>query len=84
MTILNRQIHLVSRPAGEPSADNFKLVEVPVEALAEGEVLVRNHYLSLDPYMRGRMNESKSYATTAAAERRDDWRHGGRGGGLPQ
>ncbi|OYT88595.1 MAG: NADP-dependent oxidoreductase [Burkholderiales bacterium PBB6] len=62
MTTLNRQIHLVSRPAGEPSADNFKLVEVLVEALAEGEVLVRNHYLSLDPYMRGRMNESKSYA----------------------
>ncbi|MFZ2989823.1 NADP-dependent oxidoreductase [Ideonella sp.] len=62
MTLINRQIQLVSRPVGEPTVDNFKLVEVPVEALADGEVLVRNHYLSLDPYMRGRMNDSKSYA----------------------
>jgi len=61
-TTTNRQIHLVSRPQGEPTADNFKLVESAVPALAPGQVLVRNHYLSLDPYMRGRMNESKSYA----------------------
>jgi NADPH-dependent curcumin reductase len=61
MTI-NRQIHLVSRPQGEASVDNFKLVEAPLPALADGQVLVRNHYLSLDPYMRGRMNDSKSYA----------------------
>ncbi|MGN6827517.1 NADP-dependent oxidoreductase [Paucibacter sp. M5-1] len=61
MTI-NRQIQLASRPQGEPSTDNFKLVEVALLALAEGQVLVRNHYLSLDPYMRGRMNEGKSYA----------------------
>lgn len=60
--LINRQIHLVSRPVAEPTADNFKLVEAPVPALAEGQVLVRNHYLSLDPYMRGRMSESKSYA----------------------
>ncbi|RQP23709.1 NADP-dependent oxidoreductase [Piscinibacter terrae] len=58
----NRQIHLVSRPQGEASADNFKLVESPVPTLADGQVLVRNHYLSLDPYMRGRMNDAKSYA----------------------
>ena len=58
----NRQILLASRPAGEPTVDNFKLVESAVPALAEGQVLVRNHYLSLDPYMRGRMNEGKSYA----------------------
>jgi len=62
MTLTNHQIHLVSRPTGEPSVDNFKLVEAPVAPLEDGEVLVRNHYLSLDPYMRGRMNESKSYA----------------------
>ena len=62
MSTINRQIHLVSRPQGEPSVDNFALVEAPLTALADGEVLVRNHYLSLDPYMRGRMNESKSYA----------------------
>jgi NADPH-dependent curcumin reductase len=59
---VNRQIHLVSRPAGEPTADNFRLVEAPLPAVQDGQVLVRNHYLSLDPYMRGRMNDSKSYA----------------------
>lgn len=62
MSHINRQIHLVSRPSGEPTVDNFKLVEAAVPALADGQVLVRNHYLSLDPYMRGRMSESKSYA----------------------
>jgi len=62
MSQINRQIQLASRPTGEPSADNFKLVELPLPELAEGQVLVRNHYLSLDPYMRGRMNEGKSYA----------------------
>ncbi|MDM4766049.1 NADP-dependent oxidoreductase [Pelomonas sp. SE-A7] len=59
---INRQILLASRPQGEPTVDNFRLVETPVPALAEGQVLVRNHYLSLDPYMRGRMNDGKSYA----------------------
>ncbi|MDR5833860.1 NADP-dependent oxidoreductase [Caballeronia sp. LZ034LL] len=59
---LNRQILLVSRPDGEASASNFKLVETPLAPLAEGEVRVRNHYLSLDPYMRGRMDDAKSYA----------------------
>jgi NADPH-dependent curcumin reductase CurA len=59
---INKQIVLASRPQGEARADNFRLVETPLRPLAEGEVLVRHHYLSLDPYMRGRMNESKSYA----------------------
>ncbi len=59
---LNQQVLLVSRPSGEPAADNFRLVETPVPEPADGEVLVRHHYLSLDPYMRGRMNEGKSYA----------------------
>ncbi|SAK77712.1 alcohol dehydrogenase [Caballeronia hypogeia] len=59
---INRQILLVSRPQGEATASNFKLVETPLEPLAEGEVRVRNHYLSLDPYMRGRMDDAKSYA----------------------
>ena len=58
----NQQILLASRPAGEPTVDNFRLVETPVPALADGQVLVRHHYLSLDPYMRGRMNDGKSYA----------------------
>lgn len=58
----NQQILLVSRPRGEASTDNFRLVEVPLAPLSDGQVRVRNHYLSLDPYMRGRMNEGKSYA----------------------
>jgi len=62
MSRINHQIHLASRPQGEPTAENFKLVEAAVPALTEGQVLVRNHYLSLDPYMRGRMNDGKSYA----------------------
>ena len=57
----NQQIVLASRPTGEPTAENFRLVEAPVPALADGQVLVRHHYLSLDPYMRGRMNDGKSY-----------------------
>ena len=62
MTTINRQWHLASRPSGEPSAANFRLVEAPLPELKDGEVLVRHHFLSLDPYMRGRMNDAKSYA----------------------
>ena len=58
----NKQIVLASRPQGEATADNFRLVEREVPPLADGQVLVRNQFLSLDPYMRGRMNDSKSYA----------------------
>ena len=60
--LINHQLLLASRPQGEPTPDNFRLVQTPVPEVAEGQVLVRHHYLSLDPYMRGRMNESKSYA----------------------
>ena len=62
MAHVNRQIHLVSRPTGEASLDNFRLVEQPLGEPRDGQVLVRHHYLSLDPYMRGRMNDAKSYA----------------------
>jgi NADPH-dependent curcumin reductase CurA len=58
----NKQILLDNRPEGEARASNFKLVTAETPALKEGEVLVRHHFLSLDPYMRGRMNDSKSYA----------------------
>ena len=58
----NRQILLDNRPDGEATTSNFKLVTTDTPALQDGQVLVRHHYLSLDPYMRGRMNESKSYA----------------------
>ena len=61
---INRQILLVSRPQGAASVDNFKLVHTPLEPLTDGQVRVRNHFLSLDPYMRGRMDESKSYAAS--------------------
>ncbi|MFO1330982.1 MAG: NADP-dependent oxidoreductase [Rubrivivax sp.] len=62
MNLINKQWHLVSRPSGEASPDNFRLVEAPVPELQDGQLLVRHHYLSVDPYMRGRMNEGKSYA----------------------
>ncbi|AEG93091.1 NADP-dependent oxidoreductase [Ramlibacter tataouinensis] len=58
----NKQILLDSRPEGEATASNFKLVTRETPPLQDGQVLVRHHFLSLDPYMRGRMNESKSYA----------------------
>lgn len=58
----NKQILLDNRPQAEASAGNFKLVSAETPALKDGEVLVRHHFLSLDPYMRGRMNDAKSYA----------------------
>ena len=61
---INQQILLDNRPQGEAVASNFKLVSAETPALADGQVLVRHHYLSLDPYMRGRMNDSKSYAAS--------------------
>src|SRR6059036_2087705 len=60
--LLNRQVLLRSRPTGEPRVSDFELVESPVPAPGEGELLCRTIYLSLDPYMRGRMNDAKSYA----------------------
>ncbi|MES2015604.1 MAG: NADP-dependent oxidoreductase [Pseudomonadota bacterium] len=56
-------IALASRPRGQVLPENFRLESVTVPELADGEVLVQNHYLSLDPYMRGRMSEAKSYAS---------------------
>jgi len=64
----NQQILLASRPAGEPGTDNFRLVEAAVPEPAEGQVLVRHHFLSLDPYMRGRMNDGRSYAQPQALD----------------
>ncbi|WP_395316193.1 NADP-dependent oxidoreductase [Variovorax sp. UC74_104] len=59
---INKQIHLDNRPEGEAVASNFKLVTAQTPELKDNQVLVRHHYMSLDPYMRGRMNDSKSYA----------------------
>ncbi|MHB1201145.1 MAG: NADP-dependent oxidoreductase [Polaromonas sp.] len=58
----NQQILLDNRPSGQAVASNFRLVTRETPALQDGQVLVRHHFLSLDPYMRGRMNDAKSYA----------------------
>lgn len=62
MTITNRKFTLASRPKGMPTEDNFKLVTEELREPAEGEFVVKNLYLSVDPYMRGRMNDVRSYA----------------------
>jgi hypothetical protein len=59
---VNKQFILDSRPAGNVAPGNFRLVEAPVPTPGPGQVLVRHHYLSLDPYMRGRLDDAKSYA----------------------
>ena len=61
MATVNREIHLKSRPTGMPSAANFELVQTPVPRPAAGQFLVRNVWMSVDPYMRGRMMDRKSY-----------------------
>jgi len=62
MTATHQRIVLASRPTGWVTADNFRLETVATPEPADNQVLVRVHYLSLDPYMRGRMNEARSYA----------------------
>src|SRR3546814_5298255 len=52
---------LASRPQGMPAEANFELIDLPQRALADGEVRIANRWLSVDPYMRGRMNDVKSY-----------------------
>ena len=65
MAALNKQVLLASRPQGSVTEDNFRIVETPIGPPGPGEVLIRNEWLSLDPYMRGRMNDVKSYAPPA-------------------
>jgi len=60
---MNRQVRLKSRPAGEPTTGHFDVVDAPMPVAGDGEVLRRTIYLSLDPYMRGRMSDAASYAT---------------------
>ena len=59
---INRQVVLASRPNGKPQANNFTIAEAPIPTPGDGQVLSKTIYLSLDPYMRGRMNAGKSYA----------------------
>ena len=64
--LVNRQILLLNRPTGAPAESDFRMVETPAPVPKEGEVLVQALYLSLDPYMRGRMSERASYARPVA------------------
>jgi len=66
MSTMNKQILLAARPVGFPKESDFNLVESPVPTPGEGQILVRSIYLSVDPYMRGRMNDVKSYAAPVA------------------
>ncbi len=66
MAAMNRRIVLASRPHGEPTPAHFRLEEARVPTPREGEVLLRTRWLSLDPYMRGRMSAAKSYAQPVA------------------
>src|SRR6266478_2594776 len=59
---VNKRITLAARPSGMPKQSDFKLVESPVPEPGPGEMLIRMLYVSVDPYMRGRMNDAKSYA----------------------
>jgi hypothetical protein len=61
-TTMNKQVLMANRPTGWVKESDFRIVEQPLPSAGDGEVLVRNLFLSLDPYMRGRMNASKSYA----------------------
>ena len=60
MSIRNTQWVLASRPKGQAQESNFRMVETDLPTLLDGQVLIKVHYLSLDPYMRGRMDESES------------------------
>jgi NADPH-dependent curcumin reductase CurA len=61
-----REIQLASRPSGWPVPENFRLAESPLPELQDGQILVRNLFMSVDPYMRGRMNDVKSYSAPFA------------------
>jgi len=63
-----RAWHLKSRPAGLPTSENFELKKMPDHELSEGDFRVANKYISVDPYMRGRMNDAKSYADPFALD----------------
>jgi NADPH-dependent curcumin reductase len=65
---MNRRVVLASRPQGDVTPQNFRIEEAPLPTPAEGEVLVRNEWLSLDPYMRGRMSDAKSYVPPVAID----------------
>ena len=61
-TGMNQRIVLASRPTGKPSVENFRIEDTPIPTIGDGQILLKTKYLSLDPYMRGRMNAGESYA----------------------
>ena len=65
----SREIRLASRPKGVPTEENFALAEITLEPLQDQQVLVRNLFMSVDPYMRGRMNEGESYVAPFALDK---------------
>jgi NADPH-dependent curcumin reductase CurA len=69
LPVTTREIQLASRPEGRPVPENFRLAETALPALKDGEVLVRNLFISVDPYMRGRMNDAKSYSAPFALDK---------------
>nr|BFF15733.1 hypothetical protein GCM10025699_70360 [Microbacterium flavescens] len=69
MTI-STQWQLAARPQGEPTPDDVRRVEVELPDLTDGDVRVQNEFLSVDPYMRGRMNDVKSYVPRSPSTRR--------------
>eukprot|EP01035_Chromulina_nebulosa_P061624 gene61624-biopygen44769 len=80
MTV-SREIRLKSRPVGVPTADNFELATVELPAPGPGEIQVRNTWMTVDPYMRGRMNDVKSYSPPPAARSGQALRSASRGPG---
>ncbi len=92
----HRQVVLASRPDGIPQAEHFRIDEAPIPEPAEGQVVVRNHYLSVEPAMRGWVNAAANYSTPVAigavmrafaageivASRHADWQVGTRGTGT--
>jgi NADPH-dependent curcumin reductase len=66
MSTMNRRVVLNSRPDGAPTTENFRIETLPIPEISEGQLLLRTLYLSLDPYMRGRMNDGPSYAPPIA------------------
>jgi NADPH-dependent curcumin reductase CurA len=69
LPVTTREIQLASRPVGRPVPENFRLAETPLPELQDGQVLVRNLFISVDPYMRGRMNDVKSYSAPFALDK---------------
>ena len=67
MPLRAREIRLATRPRGVPVPSDFELAEVELPEPADGEILVRNAFVSVDPYMRGRMNDARSYVAAVRA-----------------